>query len=238
MKIVHILGFWRPICRFKLLPRVFVIFAFIAFLGGKEILCETPPPTTEEVHDQVTQLVGVSSDKKKQKKEELIQIGDRLRVTIYPTDEYIRGADVEVSSEGTITLAMIGRIQVVGKKVIEVEQEIQEILATDYIVNPVVVIEVAERVEEKEKKTLAVLGQVKKPGTYDYPVDGKLTVLQLISTAGGFTEVANIKNIKIIRKERGKTHVIRANAESMISGRDPDIELQPEDVVHVGESFF
>ena len=173
------------------------------------------------------------------KKSHSVEVGDKLRIKIYPEDEYIKGGEMDVSSEGTITLPLIGKVKVQGRKIEESEAEIASRLSRDYLVNPVVVIEVAERIVEKEKKTLAILGQVQKPGSYEIPPDHKLTLLQVVSMAGGFTEIANVRKIKIIRKENsGKTHVIQANAQEIISGKDPDIDMEPEDVIHVAESFF
>lgn len=169
---------------------------------------------------------------------ERIAAGDHIRIKIYPEDEYIKGGEMEVSSEGTITLPLLGKVKIMGLKIPTAETKIAKLLAKDYLVSPVVVIEVAERVVEKEKRSVAILGQVQKPGSYELPPSQKMTLLQLISTAGGFSDVANVKKIKIIRKTGGKTEVIHANAESIISGNDPDIELEPEDVIHVAESFF
>ncbi len=143
-----------------------------------------------------------------------------------------------VSSEGDITLALVGKVKVEGMKAVDAEREIVNLLAKDYLVNPVVVIEVTRDVAKKQARSLSILGQVQKPGTYQLPENEKLTLLQLISMAGGFTEVANVKKIKVIRKEGGKVEVIRANAETIISGSQPDIELKEQDVVHVGESLF
>jgi polysaccharide export outer membrane protein len=95
-------------------------------------------------------------------------------------------------------------------------------------------------VKEQETRAVSVLGQVKQPGQVSFPVGGEpLTLLKAISMAGGFSEIANAEKIKVVRRTAGgETQVIRANAESIISGKDPDIELQPEDVVHVGEAIF
>lgn len=196
-----------------------------------------PETSAEKATERVMQMTGASKTEYK-KKDRQIEIGDKLRIKIYPEDEFIKSTDTEVSSEGTITLPLIGKVKVQGMKGVDVEREIVQILAKDYLVNPVVVIEVAEQVSEKEKKTVAVLGQVTKPGAYDFPPDQKLTLLRVISMAGGFSDIANVKKIKVIRKENGKTRVIGANAESIISGKDPDIELEPGDVINVGESFF
>ena len=56
--------------------------------------------------------------------------------------------------------------------------------------------------------------------------------------AGGFADVANIKKIKIIRGGEDKGDVIRANADDIISGKKPDIELQDGDIINVAESLF
>ncbi len=171
-----------------------------------------------------------------------LEIGDRLALKIYPEDNYIKGGDMVVSSEGDITLPLIGKVKVAGLKPSEAEKEIVNLLATDYLVNPVVVIEVTREIskETRARSSVSVLGQVRKPGTYQLPEEEgkKLTLLQLISMAGGFTDVANVKKIKVIRKAEGKVEVIRANAEAIISGGQPDIELKEQDVIHVGESLF
>lgn len=163
----------------------------------------------------------------------LLQAGDRINVKIYPEDEYIKGGEVEVSSEGSITLPLIGKIQVAGKNVQESERAISELLEVDYIVDPQVVIEVLKY----QAGTYVVLGQVTKPGTYSFPPGSlKITLLQAVSSAGGFSEVANIKKIKVMRKKTGD--VLHVNAEEIISGRSADVEIKADDVVHVSESLF
>ena len=204
---------------------------------------DTEIPTPDSVNSASEETSGTESGKVLKKKVTKIDVGDKVTVKIYPEDQYIKGATMEVSSEGTITLPLLGRINVQGLAILEAEKKITDILSKDYLVNPIVVVEVADRIriiEKKEivKRSLSVLGQVQKPGPYDFPPSGKMTLLELISKAGGFTDVANAKNIKIIRKKNDKTLAIRANAESIIGGKDPDVELEPDDVIHVGESFF
>ena len=201
-------------------------------LGNWETFSQTastpePDKTTQPANGQ-----------KSENKEGRIKAGDRLLVKVYPEDEYIKGGEMQVSSEGEITLNIIGKVKVDGKKVAEAEQELVGIIGKDYLVNPIVVIELVKKTGDEEKRTLAILGQVQKPGSYEIPPDQKLTLLKLVSMAGGFTEIANVKKIKVIRKDKEKTKVLRANAESIISGSDPDIELEQGDVVHVAESFF
>ncbi len=192
----------------------------------------------ETSFSQLERLKDPSSDlRAPARKAHRLEVGDKLRIKIYPEDQYIKGGDTEVSGEGTVTLPLLGRIQVAGLPLTDAEREITRLLAEDYLVNPVVVIELLTGGAEG-KLTVSVLGQVKKPGPVDYPVDKKPTLLEVISMAGGFSEIANTKKIKVIRKTQGRTQVIHANAESIISGKDSDVEIEPDDIIHVGESFF
>lgn len=165
----------------------------------------------------------------------VLRTGDKVHIRIYPEDDYLKGGEMEVSSEGNITLPLAGKIKVVGQTVIEAERSITKLLSADYLVSPEVVIEVLEY----KKQNFVVLGQVKKPGTYQFPPGtSKLTLLQAMSMAGGFSDIANSKNIRVIRKTGAHKEVLRANAEAIIKGDDPDIELQAGDVINVAESLF
>lgn len=165
----------------------------------------------------------------------LLQPGDRVNIKIYPEDAYLKGGEIDISSEGNITLPLAGRINVAGKKVAEAERKIADILDADYLVNPEVVVEVLEY----KKQSFVVLGQVKKPGTYQFSAGSThMTLLQAVSMAGGFSDIANVKKIKIIRGEGDKKKVIDADAEAMINGSESDIDLEAGDVIHVSESLF
>lgn len=163
----------------------------------------------------------------------VLQAGDRILVKVYPEDEYIKGGEVEIGSDGNITLPLIGKIPVAGRNVQAAESAIAVLLEEDYIVDPQVVIEVLKY----QAGSFVVLGQVAKPGTYNFPPGAlKVTLLQAISSAGGFSDVANIKKIKVMRKKTGE--VLHVNAEDIISGRQSDIEIRADDVIHVSESLF
>lgn len=229
MKIGHILGLLEQIfrCRVKAV-RLLVL----GVLFASQALCREASPAKEEISQPS------ASEKEEKKNEPRIGAGDRILVKIFPEDEFVKGGETQVSSDGEIALSLLGKIKVEGITTGEAEKKIGEILGRDYLVSPVVVVEFVKRNIEEEKNSVSVLGQVQKPGSYDIPPDQKLTLLKVISMAGGFTDIANPKRIKVVRKEGGKTHVIRANAESVISGKSPDIELQSGDVINVAESFF
>ncbi len=72
-----------------------------------------------------------------------------------------------------------------------------------------------------------VMGEVNKPGTYK--LEEGTTVTKAISLAGGFTDKAGKKKIKILREKDGKQTEHRA---------DPNELLQPQDIVQVPQSLF
>lgn len=198
---------------------------------------DAPAPAAES--PAAAQDAGAQPSKKSEKdKDYVLQPGDRIKITIYPEDEIIRGTTMEVSSEGNITLPLAGKFNVAGKSAIDAEHEIAEVLDRDYLVNPEVVIEVSEKYAAEKEKTVVLLGQVKSPGSHPFPKAGRFTLLQAIAVAGGFSDVANIKKIKIVRGGSEKGEVLRANAEAIISGNAPDIELEDGDIINVAESIF
>ena len=98
----------------------------------------------------------------------------------------------------------------------------------------------AKKEDEKEApKSFVILGQVRKPGSYQFGAkDKKMTLLEAISLAGGFSDVANIKKIKILRGQGTEKKTIRANAEAIIGGSEDDVDLEAGDIVNVSESLF
>ena len=62
-----------------------------------------------------------------------------------------------------------------------------------------------------------------------------MTVLQALSTAGGFTEWADTKYVMIVRKSKGKEVMLRFNYQDFISGKNlaQNILLEPGDTIVV-----
>ena len=68
-----------------------------------------------------------------------------------------------------------------------------------------------------------------------YPVSGQMTVLQLITVAGGLTEFADSKNVRILRVENGQTVSLKFNYNEVMDGKklEQNIVLKPGDSVMV-----
>jgi polysaccharide export outer membrane protein len=74
-----------------------------------------------------------------------------------------------------------------------------------FIVNP----EVSVIVLQVNAPKFYVIGYVARPGTY--PLRGDTSVLQALALAGGLTQYASPRSIKLIRATRGKQEVRKMN---------------------------
>ena len=156
-----------------------------------------------------------------------------LLIDVYYGKDENLSRKVRVSSKGFISFPLLGEVEVIGLTIPELENKITYLLEKDYLVNPQVSVFI------EEYSTVSILGQVKNPGTY--PIKGKLSVVELISMAEGFTKVAKPNGVKIIRtKSDGSKITIPVKVNDIIAkGKESeDVKLESGDIVIVSESFF
>jgi polysaccharide export outer membrane protein len=158
---------------------------------------------------------------------------DLLDIKVFQEDDL--HSNPRVSTKGTITFPLIGVVTVAGLTPQEAANAIRAALAKDYIKNP----QVTLVVQEYSKRRVTVLGEVQKPGTYDMPDRDKITLLDAIAMAGGYTRIADPSKIALKRKVDGTEKVLKFNAKEMAKNvRTATFEVQPNDIVTVGESIF
>ncbi len=87
-------------------------------------------------------------------------------------------------------------------------------------------------------RQIVVNGQVKSPGVYEFSANERMTLLTAIARAGGFTDIAKEKGVRVIRMIGGSETVIPVNVPNLLSGKDPDFVLQANDRIWVPESAF
>lgn len=89
----------------------------------------------------------------------------------------------------------------------------------------------------ESSSSIIVLGQVKRPGRYDYKKG--MTVLEAIAAAGGLTDTAASNSTKVIRENKNKKQTFSVPVGSLLKGGSGrDMVLEPEDKIIVPESFF
>jgi hypothetical protein len=84
-----------------------------------------------------------------------------------------------------------------------------------------------------------IRGEVFRPGVYNLPVGGRLTLNRLISAAGGFAPLAMPDRVDLIRRLGDhREATIRVNLRAIANRTEPDIYLKPDDSIIVGTSFI
>ena len=89
------------------------------------------------------------------------------------------------------------------------------------------------------RASVIVMGEVTKAGKYDFGDVSKMTLLGAISIAGGFTRIAAINDVRIIRvDELGNKKSILVRVNNIYKGKEKDVALEPDDIIVVPESWF
>ena len=163
----------------------------------------------------------------------LLAPNDVVTVTVFQEDDLTTRA--RVANDGTITVPLIGSVRIGGKSVDDAGQVIRARLAKGYLVNP----QVSVAVTEYAKRLFTVLGQVQKGGTFEFPDQGPLDLLQAIGLAGGYTRIANPGKIIVKRRINGKDTVFLLNAKAMAGNTaGKPFEILPGDTITISESIF
>lgn len=157
---------------------------------------------------------------------EIIDAGDKLNIQVYKEQD-LSGV-FTVSSSGKINYPLLGEISVQGLSLDEFKDFLYQKLNENYVNNPQ--IEIA--FSESPNKSVAVLGQVVKPGSYI--LTPKLTILKLMTQIGGFTPDAAPGTIRIVRsRQDGGKETIEVNMEKVTRGQGQDVALKAGDIIFV-----
>jgi polysaccharide export outer membrane protein len=170
---------------------------------------------------------------------------DLIQVTIYNIPEQEaratpRTVTLRVSQQGMIVVPLVGEVNVRGKTIADVQEELGK-RYTKYIRNPQVGVMVTEY-----RQRVSVMGAVQKPGVFE--LTGPKTVMDMLALAGGVTERAG-NQVHVYRQdEKGNRQsqvidlMVLANNTGVISNDTQAINmaLQAGDVVNVPQSgmFF
>lgn len=178
-------------------------------------------------------LLSVSLPLGAQQANYVLAPNDLITVTVFQEDDLTTKA--RVGNDGTVSVPLIGSVKIGGKSVDEAGQLIRGRLAKGYLVNP----QVNVAVTEFAKRLVTVLGQVQKGGTFEFPNQGPLDLLQAIGLAGGYAPKANPEKIVVKRRFNGKDVVYQLNGKALAAKRDiQPFEILPGDTVSVAESIF
>jgi polysaccharide export outer membrane protein len=169
-------------------------------------------------------------------------LGPNDQISFWGTDaDEIVNKPFRIDPEGEVSLPMVGRLRAEGLTIRQFEEALNKRLST-YVRDP----HIAVSIVEFRSQPVAVVGAVKSPGTYQ--LQGRKTVVEMISLAGGFREDAG-NTVKITRElEWGKIPLSNATIDPLhnfsvaevrikeiLEAKNPEdnILMMPHDVITV-----
>lgn len=156
------------------------------------------------------------------------QVGDQVTINYSgtsATDPMLQKHQETIKDDGTITPPYVGPVKAAGKTPGQLQKELQK-KYDYYFQNLTVTVLPKDRV-------YYVMGEVTKPGPEAYL--GKTDIVNAISAAGGFTDFANQKKVRVTRAN-GQTQIV--NVIRAIEDPSHDIQIFPGDQIYVPRRFF
>jgi len=200
-----------------LFRRLFPSLFFLLFAGFAA--AQTNAPANQEPSTKPSATAVVDADYK-------IGPQDVVRIDVWKEPEISR--TIPVRPDGKISLPLLNDVPAAGLTAMELANSLREGLSK-YLNNP----QVTVTVTEINSRRVYITGEVNHPGSF--ALLPNMTVLQALSSAGGFTQFAKLKNIYVLRTESGKQVKHPFNYKEVIKGNlaEQNITLQSGDVIVV-----
>lgn len=165
---------------------------------------------------------------------------DRLRVSVF--DEPDLSLIVRIDSQGRVNLPLVGQVAISGLSVSNAQTAIERAFQEGrFLRSP----RVSISVEEYAPREVSIQGQVRSPGRYVLPIEASMTILELVTRAGGFTDTAKGTAVRITRIHAdGTKKTFEVDVESLIKGRrganvgDNSLVLEAGDIIFVPERLI
>ncbi len=149
---------------------------------------------------------------------------DDLEIMVWKSPELTRR--LLVRPDGKISFPFIGDVQAAGLTTTKLKEAIT-IRLKEYIAEP----EVSVNVMVVNSYYFYMMGEIGKPGKY--PLRGRVTLLQAITLAGGFTPFASKNRISIFRKEGQTEKKIPIRFDDIIYGENTEKNI----ILHSGDTI-
>jgi len=151
-----------------------------------------------------------------------INPGDLLDITVYDTPELTQ--EVRVEDGGEVNLSLIGAEKLAGLTAQQAGRRIaEELQRKNFLLNP----QVTVLVKEYSSQGVSVTGEVNHPGVY--PLLAARTLLDVISLAGGLTNIADTR--VTIKHRSGSEGTVTVT----LKGDDAQAALNENAIVYPGD---
>lgn len=169
-----------------------------------------------------------------------LTLADRVRIAVYQEEDLT--SLTRIDARGRVNLALIGEIGIGGLTVIEAQAVIENAYKDGrFLRNP----QVNVSVEEYAPREVSIQGAIRSPARYVLPIESTLSVVELVTKAGGITDIGKGSAVSVTRiLPDGTKKVFTVDVDSIIRGKkdtkveDNTLLLQPGDIVYVPERLF
>jgi polysaccharide export outer membrane protein len=169
-----------------------------------------------------------------------LSLADRVRVAVYQEDDLT--SVTRIDARGRISMPLLGEIAIGGMTVVEAQTAIENAYKEGrFLRNPQVTISV----EEYAPREVSISGAIRSAGRYTLPVESTLTVVELVTKAGGITDIGKGTAVTVTRiLPDGTKKVFTVDVDSAIKGKkntreeDSSFVLLPGDNVYVPERLI
>lgn len=171
------------------------------------------------------------------KPDDILQIRNLQNIKYLANDNPVNGATSATASEGQtfqveedgrVTLPVIGHVPVSGLTRSEAAKKIEKIYRDSLLNNPIIELKILNL-------KVTVLGEVKTQGNFPL-IKEKTTLIDVIGQAGGLSQTADEKTIKIIRGGQQNPQTIWVDLSDVNILSNPKIILQDNDVIYVAQN--
>jgi polysaccharide export outer membrane protein len=152
---------------------------------------------------------------------------DILQISVFQVNDLNSAA--QVNQDGSVTLPLIGKVEVAGRTTSEAEQIIAGKLRQKYLQSPQVSVSV-----KTYGRRITISGEVKSPKVLGD--DGGTTLSQAIANAGGVSDLGNSQRVHIARSKDQHVQDEIFNLEDIQAGKVTDPLLKGGDIVVVEQS--
>ena len=162
----------------------------------------------------------------------VLKTGDTIELIVYrEPDLNIRS---KIGKDGMVQIPVLGEIKIGGLTVRSATAFIRGKFNADYLVEPQIYLNIAAY----QSRKFTIIGQVGRPGSYEFGGGEDLGLLEAIGMAGGFTRIADRGHITVKRREGDSVKTLKVNAKKLADSGTDQFVLQPGDVINVGESWY
>lgn len=196
------------------------VFCLASSLPGQSPQGEVPStPAAGSAEDVAPATAGTASERNVPS-DYVIGPEDVLDVDVFNVPELTK--TVRVANDGTLSLALLGRIRVAGMTVEQLRKELERRWGQTYLQNP----QVTVFIREFHAQPVSVIGAVEKPGVYE--LKGSRTLIEILSMAGGLarTGTAPGRTLVVTRREGFGPELQLAEGMSVLGVDRIEINLQ------------